>query len=102
MKADGFTDLDFVGSLPSPACGIDHDGDNEGHAGFQAKDIADKNQLVDWLAKGKPDIVLMHLGTNDIVWQSAAPTVITTAFSKLIDQMRASNPKMKIVVSLNI
>jgi hypothetical protein len=40
----------------------------------------------------------MHFGTNDI-WSARAPTVILAAFSKLVDQMRASNPNMKILVA---
>lgn len=41
---------------------------------------------------------MMHLGTND-VWNNRSPAEITTAFSKLVDQMRASKPTMKILVA---
>lgn len=40
----------------------------------------------------------MHLGTND-VWNNRSPQDITTAFSKLVDQMRASKSSMKILVA---
>jgi hypothetical protein len=40
----------------------------------------------------------MHFGTND-VWNNIAPATITAAFSRLVDQMRASNPAMKILVA---
>ncbi|KAG8722729.1 hypothetical protein FRC08_012608 [Ceratobasidium sp. 394] len=40
----------------------------------------------------------MTLGTND-VWSNIAPSTITTAFSKLVDQMRASKPTVKILVA---
>lgn len=40
----------------------------------------------------------MHLGTND-VWSNISPSEITTAFSKLVDQMRASKPTMKILAA---
>jgi lysophospholipase L1-like esterase len=41
---------------------------------------------------------MMHLGTND-VWNNRSPQDITAAFSKLVDQMRASKPTMKILVA---
>jgi fibronectin type 3 domain-containing protein len=60
--------------------------------------VADQNQLVGWLSTARPDIVLMHFGTND-VWSSRSTATILTAYSKLVDQMRASNPAMKILVA---
>ncbi|HSR95742.1 MAG TPA: SGNH/GDSL hydrolase family protein [Kofleriaceae bacterium] len=98
LQNAGFTNIDFVGTLPPQGCGIAHDGDNEGHGGILATNMADQNQLVPWLAATRPDIVVMHLGTND-VWNARTPSVILTAFSKLVDQMRAQNPNMKILVA---
>ena len=97
----GYTGLDFVGSKRSnaTACSINYDPDNEGHSGFLATDIADQNLLVPWLASANPDIVLMHLGTNDIAHKNLGATTILTAFTKLVDQMRANNSRMKIIVS---
>jgi len=98
LQTGGFTSIDFVGTLPPQGCGVAHDGDNEGHGGILATNMADQNQLPPWLAATRPDIVIMHLGTND-VWNARAPSVILTAFSKLVDQMRAQNPNMKILVA---
>ncbi|KAF8646664.1 hypothetical protein AX16_007162 [Volvariella volvacea WC 439] len=98
LRSSGFTNIDMVGSLPDPGCGVQYDGDNEGHGGYLATNIANQNQLVGWLASTRPDIVMMHLGTND-VWNNVATSNIITAFSKLVDQMRASNPNMKILVA---
>jgi lysophospholipase L1-like esterase len=66
--------------------------------GYLAVNIANQNLLPEWLSRTNPDIVLMHLGTND-VWSNRSPQEITTAFSKLIDQMRASKSSMKILVA---
>jgi lysophospholipase L1-like esterase len=66
--------------------------------GFLATNIANQNLLPNWLSSTKPDIVMMHLGTNDI-WSNIPPSTITIAFSKLIDQMRASKPTMNILVA---
>ena len=60
--------------------------------------IANQNMLPGWLSRTNPDIVMMHLGTND-VWSNRSPQEITTAFSKLVDQMRASKSSMKILVA---
>ncbi len=98
LQTAGFTNLDFVGTLPAPGCGFPYDGENEGHGGFLAVNIADQNMLPGWLSATRPDIVMMHLGTND-VWSALPPAQILTAFSKLVDQMRAQNPNMKILVA---
>ncbi|MBN2536289.1 MAG: hypothetical protein JXB88_25630 [Spirochaetales bacterium] len=95
---NGYTNIDFVGTLPPQGCGIDHDGDNEGHGGILATNMADQNQLSPWLSATNPDIVLMHLGTNDC-WSNRDTNTILNAFSKLVDQMRSNNPNMKILVA---
>ncbi|HZJ65310.1 MAG TPA: GDSL-type esterase/lipase family protein [Kofleriaceae bacterium] len=98
LRTNGFTSIDFVGTLPPQGCGVPYDGDNEGHGGFLATNIADQNLLPGWLSATHPDIVMMHLGTND-VWNARSPDVILAAFSKLVDQMRAQNPNMQILVA---
>ncbi|KEP50067.1 GDSL-like lipase/acylhydrolase [Rhizoctonia solani 123E] len=94
----GKTNIDMVGTLPAQGCGIPYDGDNEGHGGYLATGIANQNLLPAWLSATTPDVVAMTLGTND-VWSSIAPATILEAFSKLVDQMRASKSTMKILVA---
>lgn len=99
LQRNGFTNVDFVGTLPGGGCGLTGwDGDNEGHGGYQATGIANQNQLPGWLAATDPDVVLMHLGTND-VWNNQPTATVLAAFGKLVDQMRAANPSMKILVA---
>ncbi|GAB3429270.1 cellulose binding domain-containing protein [Flindersiella endophytica] len=98
LQTTGYTNIDMVGTLPPQGCGVTYDGDNEGHGGFLATNVANQNQLVGWLAATHPDIVMMHFGTND-VWSNIPPATILAAFSTLVDQMRASNPAMKILVA---
>lgn len=99
LQSDGYTNVDMVGTQRGDGCGVPYDGDHEGHSGFTATGIADQNQLPAWLSASAPDIVLMHLGTND-VWNGTISTDrILTAYSKLVDQMRANNPNMKILVA---
>ncbi len=90
--------VDFVGTLPGQGCGFAYDGENEGHGGALVSAVAAQDQLVGWLAASDPDVVLMHFGTND-VWSNFAPETILAAYTKLVGQMRASNPAMKILVA---
>lgn len=98
LQSSGHTDIDFVGTLPLQGCGQVHDGDNEGHGGILATNLASQGQLAGWLAATRPDIVMMHLGTND-VWSGRSNTEILNAFTTLVTQMRASNPAMRILVA---
>ncbi|MEV4347364.1 cellulose binding domain-containing protein [Actinoplanes sp. NPDC049596] len=90
--------VDFVGTLPGQGCGFAYDGENEGHGGYLATNVADQNLLPGWLAATDPDVVLMHFGTND-VWNNRSPETILAAFTKLVGQMRAQNPAVKVLVA---
>lgn len=94
----GHTDIDFVGTLPAQGCGVAHDGDNEGHGGELVTNVADQNLLPARLSATRPDIVVMHFGTND-VWSGLAPDRILAAYTKLVGQMRESNPDMRVLVA---
>lgn len=99
LQDAGLTEIDFVGSLNNDThCGEAYDGDNEGHGGFQATTIADDASLVGWLNTGNPDVVMMHLGTND-VWSGKSVATILDAYTTLVEQMRTSNPAMTILVA---
>jgi len=90
----------FVGSMTSnsqrctstsPGFDLHH----EGHSGWMAVDIANK-YLTGWLQKTPADIVQFMLGTNDVRAHGLAD--ITAAYTKMFDEMRQSNSKMKIIV----
>lgn len=98
LQQNGYTDVDMVGTLPTQGCSVAYDGDNEGHGGLLVTDVAAQNLLVGWLAQTKPDVVMMHFGTND-VWSNRSTDQILAAYSTLVTQMRASNPSMKILVA---
>ncbi|HEU5471512.1 MAG TPA: cellulose binding domain-containing protein [Actinophytocola sp.] len=98
LQNTGHTNIDFVGTLGPQGCGVPYDGENEGHGGFLATNVANQNLLPGWLAATTPDIVLMHFGTND-VWNNLSPDTILAAFGRLVDQMRASKATMKILVA---
>lgn len=104
LQTTEWASVNFVGSgkTENNCKDTKYDRDNEGHSGFLAIDIANKNQLDGWLKTNPADVITMHLGTNDIVQQSKATGDIIAAFTKLIATMRTSNPKMKIVVSVSV
>lgn len=103
LAAAGVTDkIEFVGSMTD---NIENckgktptwDHHHEGHSGYLASDIAEYD-LVGWLISTKPDIVMFMLGTND-VGRGHDTSEILAAYTQLIQEMRTSNPKMKIIVS---
>ena len=53
--------------------------------------------MPEWLKSNPAKIITMHLGTNDIRGGYGTKAILA-AYSTLIDQMRASNAVMKIIV----
>ncbi|KAJ4304682.1 hypothetical protein N0V90_000209 [Kalmusia sp. IMI 367209] len=101
LQSTEWATVNFVGSgkTENNCKDTKYDRDNEGHSGFLAIDIANRNQLDGWLKTNPADVITMHLGTNDIVQQNKAVADIIAAFTKLVGVMRTSNPRMKIVVA---
>jgi lysophospholipase L1-like esterase len=102
LQTAGHTNIDFVGGVSDGGgCnpGYAYDFDHEGHGGYSATGIADNNQLPAWLSAAMPDIVVMHLGTNDMWGHYIATATKLAAFTKLVGQMRANNPNVKIIVA---
>jgi lysophospholipase L1-like esterase len=86
--------VDFVGSRHAGPRG--RDDDNEGHSGWT---IGDLSRSVDgWLARYRPDIVLLHIGTNDL-GSAARARGASTGLSALIDQIRRGRPSAQIFVA---
>lgn len=94
----GHVDVDLVGTLPGHGCGLAHDSEHEGHSGILATGIAHRNLLPAWLTASDPDVVLMHLGTND-VWSGVPTGNILAAYTTLVTQMREHNPAVRVLVA---
>jgi hypothetical protein len=96
--------FDFVGSIhgqlktgdPPPACCRNFDWDHEGHSGYRVDQI--QPLLPGWLSLNRPDLVLLHLGTNDIL-QGQTPESTAAELGQIIDQLRAANPRVKILLA---
>jgi lysophospholipase L1-like esterase len=95
--------IDFVGSqsgaFGGPPSNQDFDMDHEGHWGWRADQILAR--IVDWAMAAAPDIVLIHLGHNDLCQdQDIAGTIGDVA--AIIDALRTVNAKVGIIVAQNI
>ena len=86
-------DVDFVGSQRS---GTGPDRDNEGHPGWTIAQLAAR--VDGWTAAHRPDVVLLHIGTNDMKSEAAARGA-TGRLAALIARLRADLPAAHLVVA---
>ncbi|KAF9739559.1 hypothetical protein PMIN06_006946 [Paraphaeosphaeria minitans] len=105
LQDSGIHNIDFVGSHGTPAAGctlngqaVSFDKDNEGHSGAKVTDYANHDALPAWLSAAKPDMIIMHVGTNDAAANISTAKVFS-AYDKLVRQMRAANPRTALVAS---
>lgn len=91
--------IDFVGSGSAGPSAFT-DPQHEGHSGYWIKDnSSDIYSRVDgWMSTYNPDIVLIHLGTNDIRFGTKAATA-TARMDALIAKLYTLKPTVKLVVS---
>ena len=97
LKADNM-DVNFVGSLSAgkdvrPA----FDPDNEGHPGWTSYEIA--NHTYAYMAKYKPNIVLLHIGTND---RSTSINGVNSILTHIDQYEKDSGHKIHVYVALII
>ncbi|HEX7976316.1 MAG TPA: hypothetical protein VF498_18035, partial [Anaerolineales bacterium] len=92
LQANG-KDVNFVGSLQTNPTTPPFDYDNEGHSGYKSTDIA--ANVYSYLSSNPADIVLLHIGTNDVDSGSTDPSGVITILDN-IDKY-ASDHNMTIV-----
>lgn len=76
---------------------------NEGHSGWRADQVLEgvsnaEKGLDTWIAGYRPDIALIHLGTND-VYQSQSPESTRDEIEQIILKLRNKNPKIKVLLA---
>ncbi|KAF1944349.1 hypothetical protein EJ02DRAFT_99179 [Clathrospora elynae] len=98
LKNAKITNWDFVGSQTGTCGGIGDDQDHEGHPGTLAIDDAKNALLPAWLNTNPPDIMIMLIGTNDVLQKKPTADIIA-AYDVLFTQMRAKNANMQIILS---
>ncbi len=95
--------VDFVGSQIAPSGGSyplpNFDQDHEGHNGWRTDQAT--ASLSAWMTASLPDILLVHLGHNDLIQGETVGQVIAD-LGALIDTARAANPAIKVVIARNI
>jgi hypothetical protein len=94
----GYT-VDFVGNETTTNIDSsfqDFDLNHEGHPGWEAGDIDD--QINEWLTNISPDIVLLHIGTNDLDRGQSYQSTLNEIDS-LIQKLRIKNPNMVIFMA---
>ncbi|MFD3869978.1 FG-GAP-like repeat-containing protein [Streptomyces sp. NPDC058623] len=84
---------DFVGS---GSFGGGGDPDNEGHSGYTIGNIRDG--LDRWQAAAAPDVVLLHLGINDLNARNADPHAAAAELASLIDRVETNKPGTAVIV----
>ncbi|GAP94700.1 SGNH/GDSL hydrolase family protein [Leptolyngbya sp. NIES-2104] len=99
LRAAGY-EVNFVGSTRSHYLGnapqSDFDQDHEGHWGWRVDEVL--TRIDRWTQGAKPDIVLVHLGTNDVLGGESFESTIAE-LQKLIQVMRQRNPRLKILLA---
>jgi lysophospholipase L1-like esterase len=84
--------LDFVGSSHT---GSVADADHEGHSGWKIDDL--RAHVAAFLAAGDPDLVLLHIGINDLV--NGQPAGAADRLASLMDEIYAARPETDVVLA---
>lgn len=79
------------------------DTDHEGFSGWRADDMLTHVQDAGWKSfalqtQNKPDIVLLHIGSNDVE-QGQSNATTRDEIGKIIDALRAINPNVKVLLA---
>jgi lysophospholipase L1-like esterase len=90
--------LDFVGSMQSGGA-IMTDPDHEGHIGWRADQIRDN--IYNWLVANPADIILLHIGTNDII-ASESPANIVSEINQILDNIDLYSVDIPVILALII
>jgi lysophospholipase L1-like esterase len=89
----GGMEIDYVGSQSD---GTGNNINHEGHGGWTIDQLSEN--LDSWLSTYRPDVVLVHAGTNNIT-QGDGPYTTARKLSAMIDQIRAARPAAYIFVA---
>ncbi|GAA1876819.1 hypothetical protein GCM10009836_67750 [Pseudonocardia ailaonensis] len=94
LAADGVR-VNFVGSLRSGPASLP-DRDNEGHSGWTLEGMVP--YVGGWVRAADPDVVLLHMGTNDI-GSGATGQVAAGRLDALLDEIFDAAPQTHVVVA---
>jgi len=106
LNGSGFT-VNFVGSLKDGIPG-DFDKDHEGHSGWRTDEIVNgrigsmEGKLEEWLFAEEPNLILLHIGTNDISANNEDWNEVEATLGVVDDYENASGKDVWVVLSLII
>lgn len=102
LQNEGYR-IDFVGSMEGahdgPPSNTNFDMDHEGHWGWRADEVLAR--LPEWAATASPDIVLLHIGHNDLCQAQPLDSTVNE-ISAMVDILRTTNPSVAILLAQNI
>ena len=87
--------IDLVGSLSNNNVGVT-DPQHEGHSGWRTDQI--NGSISGWINTYRPDIVLYHIGTNDVLQRYASSHMITN-LDQSLGKIFAANPATHVVLA---
>ncbi|KAF2218550.1 SGNH hydrolase-type esterase domain-containing protein [Elsinoe ampelina] len=93
LQSAGASPLDFLGSIKS---GNFADTDNEGRIGYTISQIATATAAISYL---RPNIVLLHAGTNDALRRYETSDKAIPRLGQLIDQIYTQWPNVVLLVA---
>ncbi len=97
MLRNGGYDVDFVGSTSEPNFQrFVFDQDHDGHSGYTSEKLA--NDMDRILMNYTPDIVLLYIGTNDVL-QQVPMSDRMRYMGRIVSSLRQKNPNVKIVIA---
>jgi acyl-CoA thioesterase I len=92
--------VDFVGDLSGVRYGspgnADFDQDHSGHWGWRADTVA--SHVVRRAREAEPEIVLLHIGTNDMIWRQSINSTLD-AIAGIIFGLRSVDPDIRVVLA---
>lgn len=88
--------FDFVGRLSNPTNGATFDANHEGHNGRRADQLLAEMTTI--LNTNVPDIVLLHVGTNDVSNGDANSSTVLE-ISQIVDAIKNKNANTKIILA---
>jgi hypothetical protein len=97
---DGGFDVDFVGTLygvhGGPPLYEDFDQNHEGHWGWRADEVLQFIQQ--WAVAEQPEVVLMHLGHNDL-WQGQGVDSTIDDLAGIVGELRSVEPTITVLLA---
>jgi len=95
LTSDGYL-FDFVGSQKSGEDSLP-DADNEGHPGWRISNIKGAIDSEGWLETYQPDVILLHIGSNDLRYGNSA--YAPGNLSALLDDILVRLPETQVIVA---